>query len=172
MNVVLLYLLLLKATVTSFSGLASLPMVRNDFVVERHVLTDRQLNTAVVAGRTGPGPNGLYLVSVGYFVDGSSGAVAGLMALMTPAFLILPLMYWVGARAGTPRVRGAIRAVILASAGLLLSASIPLAREAVMGPLTLGIVVVTFAVLSFTKIDSAWLMLGGAALGLAVKLVR
>ena len=35
MNVVLLYLLLLKAMLTSFSGMASLPMVRNDFVVER-----------------------------------------------------------------------------------------------------------------------------------------
>ena len=41
MNVFLLYLLLLKATLTSFSGLASLPMVRDDFVVERHLLTDR-----------------------------------------------------------------------------------------------------------------------------------
>jgi chromate transporter len=54
MNVFILYLLLLKATMTSFSGLASLPIVRNDFVVQRQVLTDRQLNTAVVAGRTGP----------------------------------------------------------------------------------------------------------------------
>ena len=67
MNVFLLYALLLKATLTSFSGLASLPMVRNDLVVERKVLTDRELNTAVVAGRTSPGPNGLYLVSVGYY---------------------------------------------------------------------------------------------------------
>ena len=55
MNLLLLYLLLLKASVTSFSGLGSLPMVRNDFVVERHLLTDHQLNMAVVAGRTGPG---------------------------------------------------------------------------------------------------------------------
>ena len=44
MNIVLLYLLLLKATATSFSGLTSLPVVRNDFVVQRQVLTDRQLN--------------------------------------------------------------------------------------------------------------------------------
>ena len=170
MNVFILYLLLLKATLTSFSGLASLPMIRNDFVVHRHVLTDRQLNTAVVAGRTGPGPNGLYVVSVGYFVGGLPGAAAGLLAVMTPAFLILPLMYWVGARAGTPRVRNAIRAVILASAGLLLSVSVPLARDAMTGPLSIAIMTVTFAILSFTKIDSAWLMLGAAALGLAAKL--
>src|ERR1700680_5128823 len=106
MNPVLVYLLLLKATLTSFSGMASLPMVRNDFVVERHLLTDRQLNTAVVAGRSGPGPTGLYLVSVGYFVSGLPGAAAGLLAVMTPAFLVLPLMTWMSARADSPRVKG------------------------------------------------------------------
>ena len=84
MNLFLLYLLLFKAVITSFSGMASLPMVRHDFVVTRHVLTDRQLNTAIVAGRTGPGPNGLYLVSVGYFAAGLPGAFAGLIALITP----------------------------------------------------------------------------------------
>ena len=54
MNLVVLYLLLLKASATSFSGLGSLPMIRSDLVVERHVLTDRQLNTAVAAGRPDP----------------------------------------------------------------------------------------------------------------------
>ena len=169
MNIFLLYILLLKATVTSFSGLASLPMVRNDLVVERRVLTDRQLNTAVVAGRTAPGPNGLYLVSVGYYADGYAGAAAGLLALMTPAFLILPMMRVMGARATSPRIRSAIRAVVMASAGLLLSASVPLARDAITGWVTLGIVLASFAVLAITKIDTVWVVLGGAVVGLIAK---
>jgi chromate transporter len=170
-NIFLLYVLLLKATLTSFSGLASLPMVRNDLVVERKVLTDRQLNTAVAAGRTAPGPNGLYLVSVGYYARGLPGATAGLLAMMTPAFLVLPLMKWIGARADSPRVKSAIRAVMLASAGLLLSASVPLARDAITGPLTLGIVLLSFAVLALTKIDTVWVVLGGALIGLIAKAV-
>jgi chromate transporter len=170
-NIFLLYALLLKATLTSFSGLASLPMVRNDLVVERKVLTDRQLNTAVAAGRTAPGPNGLYLVSVGYYARGLPGATAGLLAMMTPAFLVLPLMKWIGARADSPRVKSAIRAVMLASAGLLLSASVPLARDAITGPLTLGIVLLSFAVLALTKIDTVWVVLGGALIGLIAKAV-
>ena len=105
MNLLVLYLLLLKASVTSFSGLGSLPMVRNDFVVERHLLTDHQLNMAVVAGRTGPGPFGLYLVCVAYLVGGVPGAFMGFLALITPAFLVIPLMRWIGARADIPRVR-------------------------------------------------------------------
>jgi chromate transporter len=171
MNAFLIYLLLLKATVTSFSGLASLPMIRNDFVVHRHILTDRQLTTAVVSGRVGPGPNGIYVVSVGYFAGGMPGAVAGFFALITPAFLILPLMYWIGARAGTPRVRSAIRAVILAAAGLLLSASLPIAREAITGTISIIIVAASFVLLSFTRIDSAWVMVGAAAVGLIAKLI-
>ena len=80
MNLILLYLLLLKATVTSFSGLTSMPVVRNDLVEKYHVLTDRQLNAAVAAGRSAPGPNGLYIVSVGYFVAGVPGACMGCLA--------------------------------------------------------------------------------------------
>ncbi len=171
MNLFVLYLLLFKAVITSFSGMASLPMVRDDFVTKRHVLTDRQLNTAIVAGRTGPGPNGLYLVSVGYFAAGLPGALAGLIALITPAFLILPLMHWIGKYANLPRIRGAIRAIILASAGLLIAASIPLTRDASTGSLTVAIMAVSFAVLTFTRVESWWVMIGAAVVGLGAKLL-
>ena len=170
MNLILLYLLLFKAVVTSFSGMASLPVVRQDFVVTRHILTDRQLNTAIVAGRTGPGPNGLYLVSVGYFAAGLPGALAGLIALITPAFLIIPLMSWIGQYVNLPRIRGAIRAVILGSAGLLMAASIPLSRDAATGPWAAAILIVSFVVLSFTRIETWWVMVGAAAVGLGAKL--
>jgi len=170
-NLLVLYLLLLKAVATSFSGMASLPMVQRDFVATRHVLTDRQLNTAIVAGRTGPGPNGLYLVSVGYFVAGLPGAAVALAALVTPAFLAIPIMGWIGEYAKIPRIRSAIRAVILASAGLLAAASVPLARDAASGVIQIGIMLISFAVLTFTEIESWWVMIGAAAAGLAARLL-
>jgi len=169
-NLLVLYLLLLKASVTSFSGLGSLPMVRNDFVEQRHLLTDHQLNMAVVAGRTGPGPFGLYLVCVAYLVGGVPGAVMGFLALITPAFLVIPLMRWIGARADIPRVRSAIRGLLLASAGLLLSSSVPLTQDAFTGVFSAILMIASFAVLTFTRIDSAWLMLGAAGAGLAASM--
>lgn len=171
MNILVLYLLLLKAALTSFSGLGSLPMIREDLVVERHAITDHQLNTAVVAARTGPGPYGLYIVCVGYAAAGTPGAIAAFFALITPAFLVLPMMYLLGKRADSPRARDAIRGLLLGSAGLLLAASVPLARDAITGPLTLGIVLVSFGILTFTKLDSAWLVLGAAIAGFLAKLV-
>ncbi|MBV8846824.1 MAG: chromate transporter [Bryobacterales bacterium] len=169
MNILVLYLLLLKASVMSFSGLGSLPIIRNDFVVNRHLLTDRQVNTAVVAGRTGPGPFGLYLVCVGYYISGVPGAAVAFLAMVTPAFLVLPLMHWLGRRADDPHIKNAIQGVLLGGAGLLLAASVPLAKDAITGPFTLAIVIASFAILSFTKLESVWLMLGAAVVGLLAK---
>src|ERR1700676_900658 len=133
MKIILIYLLLVKATLTSFSGMSSLPVIRGDFVLKYHMLTNRELNTAVAAGRLGPGPIGLYVVSVGYFAAGLPGACAGWLAMVTPAFLIIPMLRFIGKRAQYPRVRSVIRAMVLASAGLLIFAALPLARDAVTG---------------------------------------
>lgn len=106
MNWLVLYLLLLKATLSSFSGLASLPILRDDFVVHRHLLSGRQLNTALVIGRTTPGPKGLYIVSIGYYAAGFPGAAAAWLALATPALLVIPMLAFAGRKADHPRVKG------------------------------------------------------------------
>jgi chromate transporter len=171
MNLLLLYLLLLKATVTSFSGLTSLPIVRHDLVEHHQVLTDRQLNAAVATGRTAPGPNGLYLVSVGYFVAGVPGACVGCLAVITPAFLIVPLLRYLGARAEQAAVKSAIQTVMMAAAGLIVSATVPLARDALTGALPAAIAVGSFLFLVITKRATIWVILGAAIAGLAASLL-
>ncbi len=166
MNPAAIYLLLLKATLTSFSGLTSLPVVQHDFVETRHVLTDRQLNAAVAVGRTTPGPYGLYLVSVGYFAGGWPGACAGFAAVITPAFLVIPILRYLGRRADRPRVKSAIQAVLFAAAGLVVDAAIPLARDALTGWLAVAIAAGGFLFIAVTKRDTLWVMIAAAAVGL------
>jgi chromate transporter len=172
MNLLVLYLLLVKATATSFSGLTSLPVVRNDFVVNRGVLTDRELNAAVVAARAVPGPNGLYIVSVGYFIGGVPGAVVGWLAVITPAFFIIPLLAFVGTRAERPALKSSIQALTLAAAGLVASATIPLARDALTTPVAVAIAIASFAYMAFTKRDTLWLIGGAALVGLLAAAFR
>jgi chromate transporter len=167
MNVFLLYLILLKGTVTAFAGLASLPVIQDALVFHYHVLTDQQLNEAVVITRSTPGPVGLYVVSVGYFVAGVPGAIAGWAAMVTPALLIIPLVHFVGRKMENPRVKGVLQTVVIASAGLLLAAVIPLARDALTDPVTIGIALVTLALLLATKIDTLWIILGAAVISLS-----
>jgi chromate transporter len=166
MNLFLLYLLLLKATLTSFSGMGSLPIIREDLVVRHRVLTDRQLNTAVAAGRSGPGPIGVYVVNVGYLVAGPSGGIAGWLAMITPAFLIIPLLRYLGSHAERSEVKRATEAAMLAGAGLIIAATVPLARDAVLGPLTLAIALSAGIVLVVTRVESLWVIAVSAVAGL------
>ena len=126
-----LYLVVLRATLFSFSGFGSLPQVREDLVIRQAVITDEQLNRAVLVARTTPGPMGVYVVSAGYEVKGLRGAVVAWLALATPALLIIPLLFFAGRLGSHPRAIGAINALILASALLLVLSSWPLAVDLV-----------------------------------------
>lgn len=172
MSAILLYLLLTKATITSFSGLASLPVLREDLVVHRHVLTDAQLDTAVVVSRTTPGPIGVYVVSVGYYADGIPGAVAGWLAMITPAVLIILLLRLFGRIVDHPRVRSLQQAVVFASAGLLVAAALPLAHDAVTGIVTAVIVVASVLLMVFRKADALWIVAGAAVVTLVAAAVH
>jgi chromate transporter len=167
MNIVLLYLILLKGTVTAFAGLASLPVVQAALVFQYHVLTDQQLNEAVVITRSTPGPVGLYIVAVGYFVAGIPGAIAGWAAMTTPALLIIPLVHFVRRKLDNPRVKSILQTVVIASAGLLLAAAIPLAHDALTDWLTVIIAVATIVLLLVSEIDTLWIILGAAVVSLA-----
>jgi chromate transporter len=172
MNIFVLYLLLLKATVISFSGLGSLPVIRQDLVVTHQALTDHQLNAAVAVGRTTPGPAGLYVVSVGYFVAGIPGAIAGWLALVTPSLLVILVIRYLGRKAEHPRVKGVLQAIVLASAGMLLATALPLAREAVSGVLLSLIAIGSVLALVFTRLDSIWVILGSAIVCLVADALR
>ena len=136
MSLWLLYGLLLKATMTSFSGMGSLPQLRQDLVVTNRVLTDEQLSHAVLLGRSVPGPVGVYVVSAGYLAAGWPGAVVGWVALATPALAAIPLLALVGRWHHLPRVRSGVDAVVIAGAAMLVPAGLQLARDALsqLGP--------------------------------------
>ena len=163
MNLFLLYLLLLKATATTFTGGTSLPVIREDFVVERKLITDQQLSKAVAIGRLGPGPNAAYVICVGYYIAGTPGAIAGYFAIITPAFLAILFLRVLQGRTEQPRWQGAIRGLTAAAAGLMLANAIPLALDAITTTLGVAIAIVALALLASKRVDSL-LVIGGAAL--------
>ena len=167
MKLIVLYLLLLKATLTSFSGLAGLPVLREDMVLRHHMLTDRELNQAVAIGRVTPGPKGSYIMSVGYYAGGVPGGFAAWLALVTPAILIIPMLSLAGRYTKDPRVQRTLRAVVLASAGISLSATLPLGADALTSPLTWALAIVSFGLLVFTKLDTTLVMLASGLVSLA-----
>jgi len=131
MNAFVVYVLLLKAIASSFAGMGSLPQIHQDFVETRQAVSEEQLSQAVLVGRSTPGPVGAYVVAVGYFAAGWPGAIAGWLAMITPALGAIPLFVLMQRWLHVPRVRAAVDAVVIASAVLLLSSAFRMASDAV-----------------------------------------
>lgn len=158
MNLLTLYLLLLKATLTSFSGGTSLPSVRQDLVIERRVLTDAQLSAAIAISRMGPGPNGSYVISIGHYLAGPPGAATGYLAMVTPSFLAILFLRLLERRVTSPRWRGAIQGLTAAAAGLLLANGIPIAQQALTSWFAWLLAAAAFAAFLSRRVETVWIL--------------
>jgi chromate transporter len=166
MNLLLLYLLMLKATVTALNGPMSLPVLRDELVVKRHVLSDRELTAAVTAAQSSPGPMGIYVVSVGYFVAGIPGAAVGWLALVTPSFIAIPLMRRIGRRLEHPRARRVLDAAVIASAGLIFVSAAPLATSSIHDVFRAVTAATAFALIAFTRVPTVAIIAAAALAGM------
>ena len=119
MSLATLFLLFLKASALSFGGLGGLPILRQDLALRNVPELDRLLGQALAVGRLSPGPNGLYVVSVGYQMKGIVGGVAGGLALAIPPFFVLLVAIWYAKVAHLKRTSNALMALSFALTGLL-----------------------------------------------------
>jgi len=108
--------LLLRATLLSSGGLGNLPLLHQD-LLSRHWASDRDFATALVIGQVAPGPNGLWVVALGYLIYGLPGAFMATFAVTAPALLVVPVGHLHRRYADNRAVRGFVRGLTLALAG-------------------------------------------------------
>jgi chromate transporter len=113
-----LLVVFLKASALSLGGLSSLPLLRADLVAPG-IATDEQVVQAIAIGRVSTGPNGLYIVSLGYLIGGLTGATMALIAATLPPLVVVPITALARRWLLAPPVAGLVRGVALATAGLL-----------------------------------------------------
>ena len=165
----LLYGILLQSMLSSFTGLSSLPVIRHELVEQRQWIDDRQLNAAVMIGRSTPGPMGVYVVCIGYFVAGYAGAAVAALAMATPAVLIVLLFRLLSGRLEDPRIKTAIRFVILGGAAYSASALFGMAQSALSAWWGIAIALAAAGALLKTRLATGWIILGAGALGVMLK---
>lgn len=164
MKFLVLYWYLTQATVSSFTGLSTLPIVQHEFVEKRHWISDQQLNNAILIGRSTPGPMAVYVVSVGHMCGGPVGAAAGWLALMTPALSIIALLRGLGKRTEDPRFKNAIRFIVLAANGYALATLYSLSRAALSNWMLAALGLASAALMLKTKIDTLWILISAGIL--------
>ena len=154
------------------SGYVLLPVLRADLVVKLHWLGDSQLLDAVAVSQATPGPFFTVATFIGYLLAGWKGATLATLGMFLPAFV------YVGVSAGfLPKLRksplaGAfLDGVNAAAVALMAVVGWQFGRAALVN-VPAVILVVLSAVLVFRyKVNSTWLVLGGAAAGILLRLM-
>jgi chromate transporter len=152
------------------SGYVLLAFLRNDFVDRLGWLTDRQLLDAVAVGQFTPGPVFTTATFVGYLVAGWSGALLATLAIFLPSFVFVAASHPL-----IPRIRGSrltggfLDGVNVAALGLMAAVTWQLARAAIVDGITAALAVAAGLLLVATRVNSAWLVIGGAIAGLLAR---
>ena len=174
LSVVALFFYFMKVGVLLFgSGFLLLAFLRADLVVKTHWLSETQLLDAIAVSQATPGPLSTVATFIGYILAGWTGAISATAGIFLPAFLLVAMSGWMIPRLRQSRMTGAfLDGVNAAALALMAAVTWQLGRASVIDLPTLGLAIASAVLLFRFRVNSAWLMLGGAVLGLAGSLLR
>jgi chromate transporter len=169
-----LFLFFLKVGAVLFgSGYVLLAFLRSDLVERWHWMTNAQLLDAVAVGQVTPGPVFTTATFIGYLVAGPKGAIVATIGIFLPAFIFVavsgPLV---------PRIRRSpiaaafLDGVIVASLALMVVVTYELGKAALVDLPTIGFMFASAILLFRWRVNSAWLVLGGALIGFLIATYR
>jgi chromate transporter len=155
------------------SGYVLLAFLRADLVVHRAWITDAQLVDAIAIGQVTPGPVFTTATFLGYLLRGPVGAVVATVGIFLPAFILVAVSGPLIPLLRRSATAGAfLDGVNVASLGLMAAVSYQLGRSAIVDWLTVGLAIASAVLLIRFRINSAWLVFGGAVIGIAARLAR
>ncbi len=154
--------LVLKASLFSTGGTGNFPILHQDLVPQGWA-TDEQFAEALAVGQVSPGPNGLWVISLGYLTYGLPGSLLALGGVLMPPLLVLVVDRVHGRFGEHPAVRGfvhglsvAVVATLVVTLATLLQSTGIDARSVAIATASLG--------LGLSRRVPMWAILAGAAL--------
>lgn len=144
-----------------------------DELVTTGLLSVQALNDAIAVGQFTPGPVFSSATFIGYQLNGWAGAGAATIGIFLPSFLFVALL-----KPLIPKLRASkamssfLDAVNAASVAVILAVCITMVRAIVTDwrAITIGLLSL-LVTLAWKRLNSAWVVLGGAALGYLLHLI-
>jgi chromate transporter len=180
-SLVSLFLAFLKVGAVVFgSGYVLLAFLRADLVDRLRWLTEPQLLDAVAVGQVTPGPVFTTATFIGYVVAarqgtgmGFLGAAVATAGIFLPGFVLVAVTRPLVARVRRSPVAGAfLDGVNVAALALMAVVSVQLARAALVDVATVAVALVSGVALIRFKVNTTWLVAGGAVIGAAASAWR
>jgi len=170
----ILFLTFLKiGSVLYGSGYVLLAFLRADFVLRLGWLTDQQLLDAVAIGQVTPGPLFTAATFIGYLLGGTPGALLATLGIFLPSFVFVAI-----SNPLIPKIRNSAWAgslldgVNAAALGLMAAVTIQLGISSLTDFFTILIAMISLILLLRYKVNSTWLIAGGAIAGFVFSFIR
>jgi chromate transporter len=153
------------------SGYVLFAFFNSEFVERLGWLTNQQLLDAIAAGQITPGPIASSATFVGYLMGGLPSGLLATLAFFLPSFFFTALISRI-----VPWLRRAwwsrsfLDGVNISALGLMVGVTWQLGRAAIVDWFAILLVFISLYLVFRSKINSAWLIVGGGALGIAYRL--
>lgn len=169
-----LFLTFLKIGAVMYgSGYVLLAFLRADLVVRFGWLTDAQLLDAIAVGQVTPGPLFTTATFIGFQLGGLAGALLATLGIFLPSFVFVAISNpFIPRLRRSPWLGALLDGVNAAALGLMAAVTWQVARASLIDPLTLGLALLAALLLFRFKVNSTWLIAGGALAGLAAFALR
>lgn len=153
------------------SGYVLLAFLRSEFVGPG-MLTEGQLLDAVAIGQFTPGPVFTTATFIGYLLEGVPGAALATLGIFLPAFVLVAITGPIIPKLrNSPATASLLDGLNVASLALMAGVTLELGRGAITDVFSAALALAALALLIRFKINAAWLVIGGALLGLAYQSV-
>ena len=167
-----LFLFFLKVgSVLYGSGYVLLAFIESDLVDRWQWITQAQLLDAVAIGQVTPGPFFTTATFIGFLLAGVTGAAVATLGIFLPSFLFVGAIGFL-----LPRMRKSVWAgafldgVNAASLALMAVVTLQLGVGTFRDPVSVLLAAASAFLLYRFKVNSTWLILGGAVIGLVLTL--
>ncbi len=148
------------------SGYVLLAYLQADLVQRLGWLSERQLLDAIAIGQVTPGPLFTTATFIGYVLGGVPGALAATIGIFLPSFIFVLISNPI-----IPKIRNSLWAGSLldginaAAVGLMAAVTLQLGQTALQDPFTMALALAAAVLLFRFRVNSTWLIAGGAAAG-------
>ncbi len=155
------------------SGYVLFAFLHADFVQRLGWLTDRQLVDAIAIGQVTPGPLFTSATFIGYLLGGVPGGLLATLGIFLPSFLFVAISNpWIPRMRKSIWVGSFLDGVNVAALSLMTAVTIDLGRASLIDWPTVLIALVALGLLLRFKLNSTWLIAGGAIAGFVISAVR
>lgn len=155
-------------------GYAMLPAIQREVVVTNKWMTDDEMSELLAISGAAPGGIGVNVSAlVGYHLAGIRGAVAAVVGITLPSFIIVILLSIIYTFLQSyPKMQAIMEGIHAAIVGLIAAAAYKMAKSSIIDKMTLTAAVGTVLLLLFLPISPILMVIFGLLVGIVVVFLK